>query len=234
MAELVSALCSAGVVIFFESEYAYFRIFKRKTSLFSYVCQLSILSTALQIAVISIVYFIPSLRILPMLVVITIIKFLTDSSYPMMILLRLRLVILFPTTIMYIPLVLAAILAGLRYFWTLWILTGDKYYFNIYYIIQPITSTLLAIEDISINVFFIIVAIKHFNTVIRVKNIILECVKVTVEFTLPDVWITSSVISIVIQIKTRLQIMVLANIVGSARERRTPTSTSQPSNPQLR
>jgi hypothetical protein len=48
---------------------------------------------------------------------------------------------------MYIPLVLAAILAGLRYFWTLWILTGDKYY-----IIQPITSTLLAIEDISINV----------------------------------------------------------------------------------
>jgi hypothetical protein len=111
MAELVSALCSAGVVIFFESEYAYFRIFKRKTSLFSYVCQLSILSTALQIAVISIVYFIPSLRILPMLVVITIIKFLTDSSYPMMILLRLRLVILFPTTIMYIPLVLAAILA---------------------------------------------------------------------------------------------------------------------------
>jgi hypothetical protein len=227
MAELISAICSAGFVILCESEYSCLTLFKRKTTLFFFICQLAIFSSALQTLFICIIYFIYKLKILLMLVIITVTKFFVDSSYPIMMLLRLKLVIYFPIVIIYISLTLAAIFAGLRYFWILSILTNDKYYFNIYYIIQPILSILLAIENIIINIFFVIIAIKKFDEIIHIKNIIiinviaiiLEIIKTIFEFVLPNynILIASSVISIIYQIKIRLQIIVLSNIASSSR-----------------
>jgi len=229
VSNLVSAICGGGVIILCESEYSCLTLFKRKTSLFFFVCQMSILSNALNIAFISITYFIHSLLKLPMFIIISITKFLIDSSYPIMILLRLKLVVKFPTIIMYIPLIIAFIFSGLRYFWILYILNDGKYYFNAYYIIQLITSIILCVENIIINVFFIIIAMKNFDEVVHVKGIIiiniiaiiLEIIKVIIEsLLLFDVLATAIVVSIMTQIRVRLEIIILANIKSAHRQAR--------------
>jgi hypothetical protein len=222
--DIVSGICGAGIVVLWESEHSCLRLFKRITTLFFFVCQLAIWSSALETALSSSVYFSPNLRVLPMLVLISIVKCMQNMSYPLMILIRLKFVSDFSVIIMCIPVVLSAILAILRFFWIRWLLTGESYYFNIFFIIQPITTILITIQNIAINIFFIVIAVKHFENVVYIRSviivnlivIILECAVVLIEFLSIDIWITLCVISIVAQIKVRLEIDILSYIVKSA------------------
>jgi hypothetical protein len=221
MERLISGICGAGIVVFCESQYACLKLFKRRTTLFFFVCQLAIWSSALETALATTVYFLPNLRVLPILVLILIAKFTQNMSYPMMILLRLRLLDDFPVIIMYIPVVLSAILASLRFFWIRWILTGESYYFNVLFIVNPITTVLLTVENIIINVFFIVIAIKHFHNIVHIRSavivniivITLEGVKMLIEFLITNKLITMCIISIISQIKVRLEIEILFYIV---------------------
>jgi hypothetical protein len=235
--DLVSGICGAGIILFCESEHFCLKLFKRRTTLFFFIAQLAIWSSAAETALTTSVCLLPNLRVLPMLVVILIAKCMQNISYPVMILLRLRFVHDFPVIIMYIPVVLAVIFAILRFFWIHWILTGETYYFNVFFIIQPITTILLTVQNILINIFFIVIAIKRFRNIVHIRFvvivnlivIVLECVVVLIEFLIIDGWIALCVISIVSQIKVRLEIDILAYIVQSAelaRERReTETET---------
>jgi hypothetical protein len=218
--ELVSAACGAGFVVLCESEYNSWRLFKKKKTLFFAITQLAILSTALGTALGGLIYFIPSLRILPMLVIILIDRLAQNISYPIMILLRLKIICSFPTAIMYIPILLATF----KYFWISWILTGSRYYFNTFSILELVALATLSIQSIAINIFFIIQAVKKFDHVIHIKYviiviiiiIILECsVVITAILFLSD-WALWVAISIVYQIKTRLEISILAYITESA------------------
>jgi hypothetical protein len=223
MERLISGICGAGIVLLWESEHSCLKLFKRRTTLFFFVCQLAIWSSALLTALAVSVYFLPNLRVLPMLVIILITKCMQNMSYPLMILLRLRFIRDFPVIIMYIPVVLSAILAAMRFFWIRWILTGETYYFNVFFIIQPITTIIITIQNIVINVFFIVIAIEKFQNVVHIRfvvivNIIvitLECVKALIEFLTTNAWVTLCVISIVSQVKVRLEIDILSYIVQS-------------------
>jgi hypothetical protein len=220
---LVSIACGAGSVILCESEYISLKLFKKKANLFFLVCQIAILSSAIATLLTSLIYFIPDLRILPMLIIITLILFIMDVSYPIMLLLRLKIICNFNFVFMLIPVLQGIIWAALKYFWINWILTGNNYYFEIYSILQPITTVSLVIQSISINVFFIILAKKKFENIIHVKYVIivnvivilLECVVVTTEFLFLSTW---NIISIVSQIKIRLEISVLVYIVSPHHE----------------
>jgi hypothetical protein len=217
---LISGICSAGIVLACESEFSCLKLFKRRTSLFFFVTQLAIWSSALLTALTVSIYFLPNLQVLPMLVIILITKFTQNMSYPLMILLRLTYVHKFPVIIMYIPVVLSVILATLRVFWVRWILTGESYYFNVFFIIQPISTALFTVQNIIINIFFIIIAIKYFPNVVHVRSvvivniivIILECVRILQEFLIPNQIITLSVIAIIAQIEVRLEIEILSYI----------------------
>jgi hypothetical protein len=222
--ELVSAACGAGFVVLCESEYNSWRLFKKKKTLFFAITQLAILSTALGTALGGLIYFILSLRILPMLVIILIDRLAQNISYPIMILLRLKIICSFPTAIMYIPILLGIVLATFKYFWISWILTGSRYYFNTFSILELVALATLSIQSIAINIFFIIQAVKKFDHVIHIKYviiviiiiIILECsVVITAILFLSD-WALWVAISIVYQIKTRLEISILAYITESA------------------
>jgi hypothetical protein len=217
---LISGICSAGIVVFCESQLSCLKLFKRRTSLFFFMAQLAICSSALLIALTVSIYFLPNLQVLPMLVIILITKFTLNMSYPLMILLRLTYVRKFPVIIMYIPVVLSVIIATLRVFWVRWILTGESYYFNVFFIIQPISTALFTVQNIIINIFFIIIAIKYFPNVVHVRSvvivniivIILECVRILQEFLIPNQIITLSVIAIIAQIEVRLEIEILSYI----------------------
>src|ERR1700738_4659293 len=89
---LVSAACGAGFVIMCESEYVCCKLFKRKTTLFFFVCQLAILSSAIETALTSLIYFMSNLQILSMLIVILLVRFVMHVSYPIMMLLRLKII----------------------------------------------------------------------------------------------------------------------------------------------
>jgi hypothetical protein len=226
---LVAASSGAGFVIFCESEYACFRLFKRRTTLFFYVCQLAILSSGFFSAWNTLLYFDQNLRVLSMLVISGIIKCINDMSYPIMMLLRLRFVRYFPRIVMYIPIVLVVITVPLRFFVVHWLLTGERYYFNALFIVQPIITVLLTVEYIVINIFFIVIAIKHFENIVQIRSIViinliviaLECVGGEILFLFTDKWITLCIIAIVSQTKVRLEIEILSYIVQSVRERRT-------------
>jgi hypothetical protein len=228
MDKLISGICSAGIILFCESEYACLRLFKRKTTLFFFVCQLAICLSALETALSILLYFLPDLRVLPMFVIILITRYMKDVSYPVMILLRLRFIYNFSVIIIYIPVVLTLIIIVLRFSWIKWVLTGESYYFNIIFIVQPIITTLYVVQCIVINIFFIVIAIKHFQNVFHIRCvvivniivIVLGCVEVLIEILIINKWIVLCVISIVAQIRVRLEIEVLSYIVESARERR--------------
>jgi hypothetical protein len=231
--KLVSGICGAGIMLLWESEHSCLKLFKQRTTLFFFICQLAIWSSAVVSTLSISVYFLPNLRVLPMLVTILIAKFVEDMSYPVMILLRFRFIRDFSVIIMCIPVVLSVIFAVLRFFWVHWILTGENFYYNAYYIIQPITTTLITVQGLIINACFIVIAIKHFQNIVHIRSVVVvniivstvECTLVLVEFLTNDVWITLCVIAIVSQIKVRLEIDILAYIVKSA-------VSAQPLNPQ--
>jgi hypothetical protein len=227
MDNLVSAMCGAGVVLACESEYSSLKLFKRKTTLFFFACQLAIWSNALETALMASRYFVIGLKILPMFIVILIIQCVAYISYPMMILLRLRFVRSFSEMIMYIPVALGVIFTALTYFRIRWALTGEGY--DVYFlIILPISTTVLTAQNIIINIFFIVTAINRYENIIHVKSviivntivIIIECLKVIMEFLVVDKWLILSVISVVGQIKVRLEIEILSYIVQTVRELR--------------
>ena len=226
MDKLVSAMCGAAVVLACESEYSCLKLFKRRTTLFFFVCQLAIWSSALETALTASVYFVIGLRMLPMLIVILIVQCVRYISYPMMILLRLRFVCNFSRAIMYIPVVVGIILTVLKYFRIRWALADESYYLY-FFIILPITSTLLTVQNIVINVFFIAIAIKHFENIVHVKYvaivniivIIIECLKVIMEFLVVNKWLVLFAISFISQIKVKLEIEILSYIVQTVRER---------------
>jgi hypothetical protein len=232
---LVAAASGAGFVLLCESEYACLRLFKRRTTLFFYACQLAILSSALLSAWNILLYYEQNLRLLSTLVISVIIRCIHDMSYPIMILLRLRFIHNFPLIIMYIPVILAIIVSPLRYFNIRWLLTGEEYYLHILFIIMPIITVLLTVEYIIINIFFIVVAIKHFENIVHIRHvviiniivIILECAGGEILLLFVDGWgwAILCILSIVIQIEVRLEIDILSYIarsVDSARERQTP------------
>jgi hypothetical protein len=226
--DLVSGICGAGIVLLWESEHSCLRLFKRKTTLFFFVCQLAIWSSALDTALISSMYFMPNLRILPILVIFLIAKATQSISYPTMILIRLRFVHNFSVIIMCTPVIICVIIIVLRFFWIRWVLTGESYYFNKYYIVRPIPPLLFAVQNITINVFFIMIAIKHFQNVVHIKSVVIVSIVVTIldgvivliGFLIIDGWISFCVMAIVAQIKARLEIEILAYIAEPAREQR--------------
>ena len=103
---------------------------------------------------------------------------------------------------MYIPIILAIILNLLRYFWIHTIVTGGSYCYNVYHIIQPITTIILNTQYILINLFFIVIAINHFQNIVHTRcavivNIIvimIECVILAIEFFVPELCVILCVI----------------------------------------
>ena len=106
----------------------------------------------------------------------------------------------------------------LRYFLIQWKLTNDNYYYNIFYIVRPIATSVFTAQGIVINVFFIILAKKKVENLIHVRNVIIiniiviliECVVVTTEFLFSFDW---DLVAIVDQFKVRLELSVLDYIV---------------------
>jgi hypothetical protein len=226
MDNLVSAMCGAAVVLACESEYSSLKLFKRRTTLFFFACQLAIWSTALGTALSALVYFLIYLKVLPMLIVISIVQCIECISYPIMILLRLRFVRNFSEMIMYIPIVIGVIFTALRYFWIHWALTDESYY--IYFlIILPIITVVLTVQSIIINIFFIVIAMKRYENIVHVKSviivniivIILECLEIAMEFLDVDKWVITTARSVVSQIEVRLEIEILSYITQTIRER---------------
>lgn len=223
---LISGICGAGVVILCESEYSSWRLFKRKTSLFFLVTQLAILSCASINALASLLYFIPSLQILAMFIIFALVKFVTDVAYPIMMLLRLKLICRISKIIMWIPLLLGILWLVLKYFWINCISTSSNHSCQIFLIIQIITAICFAVENVIINIFFAIIVIKKFKNTINIGCmiivtiiiIILECFIIIVEFLYLIIWFQWVVVAIVSQLKVRFEIEILAYIVEDAHQ----------------
>lgn len=231
---LVAALSGAGIVIFCESEYACFRLFKRRTTLFFFISQLTILSSAFLSIWNILLYFKHDLRTSLALVISILIRCVHDISYPIMILLRLRIIHKFSVIIMYIPVIIAVIISPLRTFNIYWLLTNKKYYLNILFIILPIITFILTVEYVVINISFIILAIKHFENIIHIRSviiintivIILECGGGEILFLFASnfMWSILCILSVIIQFEVRLEIEILSYIrqsIESTHERLT-------------
>lgn len=157
-----------------------------------------------------------------MLTLVTLASVVSIASYPMMILLRLKIICRIHPIIMYIPIIHAIIWGILRYFLIKWYLTHDNYYYHIFYIVRPTITTTFSIQNIIINVFFIILAKKKFTNLIYVRNVIIiniiviliECVIVITEFLYPIVW---DFILIPYQIMIKLELSVLDYIIETYR-----------------
>jgi hypothetical protein len=196
------------------------------------------LSSALSSACIILQDLGPNLRTPPMFVITVISRCIHDMSYPIMILLRLRFIHDFSRIIMYIPVVLAIIVASLKFFIIRWLLTDEEYYLHILFIILPIITVLFAVEYITINIFFIVLAIKYFENIVHIRHVVIiniiviisECVTGEIPVLLANTWgwPILCVIFIIAQIQVRLEIEILSYIVHSVRERQTESEgTSQ-------
>lgn len=229
---LVAALGGAGIIIFCESEYDCFRLFKKRKTLFFFVSQLTILSSVFMSVWNIMLYFKPDLRTLTLMVVSAIAKCVHDINYPVMMLLRLRIIRKFSVIIMYMPVMLAIMMSSLRFFNVLWFITGKRYYLNILFIVMPIITFTLTMEYVVINIFFIIVAIKHFDEIIRIRYvIIINIIVMILEGAGGEVlflfagnwkWAVLCILSIIVQIEVRLEVNILSYIkesVESNRER---------------
>lgn len=213
---LIVATCGAGFILLLESEYSCLKLFKKKMTLFFFICQIAILSSATGNAFSSLLYFLPKSRNLLLFIIISLIKFIMDISYPMMILLRLKFVYKFHPIVMFTPLILNIILIILKYFWIKWALTNNNY--GIHFIIQPTIAILLTIQNIIVNVLFIMIARKKFENIIYTKSIIIvniiviiiQCITIIIPFLSTSIWNSIYIIS---QIEIRLEIIVLAYIV---------------------
>ena len=81
-------------------------------------------------------------------------------------------------------------------------------------------------QNIVINVFFIVIAMKRHQNIVHVKSviivniivIILECLKITMEFLVDDKWVIASAIFVIGQIKVRLEIEILSYIIQTVRD----------------
>ena len=103
MDRLISAACGAGSVIVCESEYVCWKLFKRRRSMFFFVSQLAILSSAIATAISGVIHLVPDLQRLPMFIVMLIVGLVMVISYPIMLLLRLRIICKFNLIFMLIP-----------------------------------------------------------------------------------------------------------------------------------
>jgi hypothetical protein len=219
---LISASCGAAFILFLESEYAAWKLIKNKKSLFFFVCQLTIISSLLETIFTALIYFKPNLEVLPMLITVTLGKFSMIVSYPIMILLRLKIL----SGKISVGLICICLFQGvlwtiLDYFWEKYFVTHDKYFIHTYdAIIQPIETIFLMIQNVVINIFFIILAIKNFESHIHIKYVIIiniiiiavECVVVVIEFIFMSIW---TIFSVSYQIKIRLELIILVYIVES-------------------
>jgi hypothetical protein len=220
---IISSLFGVGFVLFCESEYSSLRLFKRRTTLFFFICQLAIWSNALETVLALSISLFPNLRILAMLIITMIAIFTQNMSYPIMMLARIRLLYNFSVIIMCIPIVVSATFAILDLFQIRWILTHKSSDFNAFFIIQIITTIILTVQYISINMFFMAIAIKFFQNIFHTRCVIivniivitLQCVAVLIQFLTINEWVVFSIISIIAQIIVRLEIEVLAYIVQS-------------------
>lgn len=224
--KIVSGICGVGIILFCESEYACLRLFKRKTTLFFFISQLAIWVSILMTILSTSIYFLPDLRVLSMLIFISIVIFTVNISYPIMILQRLKLIRNFSVIVMYTPVILAIILMALKYFWICWILTSTRDCFYAAFIIELITIILLTAEYIVINTFFIVMAIKRFHHVVRIRyaiivNIImitLCAITITGFVIIKQIFFILCIISMAYQIFVRLELEILSYIAKSVRQ----------------
>ncbi|KAH8595481.1 hypothetical protein B0O99DRAFT_686886 [Bisporella sp. PMI_857] len=222
----VGASVGAGIVIFLESEYSAWRLFQRRQTLFFYVCQLAILSSALFNGISAYAYFTPAVDIVPLYTVNTIVEILMVTSYPVMILLRLRLIYHLHPLALCVPMLQGILWLVLGIYQTKFALTKDQYFYRVAYILQLTGMVILMVQDVIINVFFIMVARKNFSDVIHIRYVIAVNMIVIVlqiasaALTLIFFYIDGSalkVIPVIEPIKVRLEIMILAYITESYR-----------------
>lgn len=67
--ELASAISGAGVILLCKSEYSSLKLFKQRTTLFFFVCQITIWSSVLETVLVTLVIFLPKLKLLPMIAI---------------------------------------------------------------------------------------------------------------------------------------------------------------------
>jgi hypothetical protein len=214
--QLISASCGAGAVLVCEAEYLCWKLFKRK-NLFFFTCQLAILSSAISTAINGVIHLAPNVPQFPMFITILILAFVMGVSYPIMLLLRLRILYRFNLIFIFIPIFQGILWTGLKYFWLSWVLTGNDY--KIYIIIQTITIVAcFGVQDIAINVFFMVLAKKKFDNIHNIRNVfIINTIAIGIniliimcELFLVSTWV---LVPVFIQIQVRLELTVLVYIV---------------------
>ncbi|KAH6704190.1 hypothetical protein BKA61DRAFT_680441 [Leptodontidium sp. MPI-SDFR-AT-0119] len=229
MDKYVSASVGAGIVIFLESEYSAWRLFQRRKTLFFYVCQLAILSSALFNGISAYAYFTPAVEIVPLYTINTIVEILMVVSYPTMILLRLRLICHLRPLVLCAPMLQGILWLVLGIYQTKFALTKDQHFYRVAYILQLTGIVILMVQDVIINVFFVMVARKNFSDVIHIRSVIAVNMMVitlqiaSVVLTFLFFYIDNSVlkaIPVIEPIKVRLEIMILAYIAESCHTRR--------------
>ncbi|KAF8852037.1 hypothetical protein BDZ45DRAFT_730471 [Acephala macrosclerotiorum] len=168
----IAALVGAGIVIFLESEYSAWTLFHRRQTLFFYVCQLAILSSALFNGISAYAYFTPVVEIVPLYAINTIVEIVMVVSYPTMILLRLRLIHHLHPFVLCAPMLQGILWLVLGIYQTNYALTMDQHFYRVAYILQLTGMVILMVQDVIINVFFIMVARKNFSDVIHIRYVI--------------------------------------------------------------
>lgn len=231
----VAASVGAGIVIFLESEYSAWRLFQRRKTLFFYVCQLAILSSGLFNGISAYAYFTPTVEIVPLYTINTIVEIVMVVSYPTMILLRLRLIYHLHPLVLCAPMLQGILWLVLGIYQTKFALTNDQHFYHVAYILQLIGIVILMVQDVIIDIFFIITARKNFSDVMYIRYVFIVNIMVialqiaSAALTLLFFYINGSalkVIPVIEPIKVRLEIMILAYIVES---RRTEWRSTQPS-----
>jgi hypothetical protein len=232
----IAALVGAGIVIFLESEYSAWRLFRRRQTLFFYVCQLAILSSALFNGISAYAYFTPAVDIVPLYTVNTIVEILMVVSYPIMILLRLRLIYHLHPLVLCAPMLQGILWLVLGIYQTKFALTKDQHFYRVAYILQLTGIVILMVQDVIINIFFIMVSRKNFSDVIHVRYVIaVNMVVIALQIasatlTLLFFYIDNSalkVIPVIEPIKVRLEIIILAYIAESCRTGRRSSAALQ-------
>lgn len=222
----IAALVGAGIVIFLESEYSAWTLFHRRQTLFFYVCQLAILSSALFNGISAYAYFTPVVEIVPLYAINTIVEIVMVVSYPTMILLRLRLIHHLHPFVLCAPMLQGILWLVLGIYQTNYALTMDQHFYRVAYILQLTGMVILMVQDVIINVFFIMVARKNFSDVIHIRYVIgvntmviaLQIASVALTFYFFNIGSSAlKVIPVIEPIKVRLEIMILAYIAETCR-----------------
>ncbi|KAH6698084.1 hypothetical protein BKA61DRAFT_682702 [Leptodontidium sp. MPI-SDFR-AT-0119] len=222
----IAASVGAGIVIFLESEYSAWRLFQRRQTLFFYVCQLAILSSAFFNGISAYAYFTPAAEIVPLYTINTIVEILMVVSYPTMILLRLRLIYHLRPLVLCAPMLQGILWLVLGIYQTKFALTKDQHFYRVAYILQLTGIVILMVQNVIIDVFFVMVARKNFSDVIHIRYVIaVNMMVITLQIasavlTFIFFYIDNSAlkaIPVIEPIKVRLEIMILAYIAESCR-----------------